>query len=195
MLWLYLHFPQLQLDGLLAQDDQLAPTIIVSGSNNTVVQLDVSAHELGVKQGMGLGAASSMSTSLNVYEFKSSYEQKRLLELAQWLYLDTAEIHISTPCGLLLKVSNMLSLHTDLAHYWQLIKTRLETQNVQYHYSFGYSPLAAQLLAQSGFNRLCDDRVQLATELGKLPISSLSLSERQKQQNNLVQCHHHPTSQ
>ncbi|MDK1287336.1 Y-family DNA polymerase [Pseudoalteromonas umbrosa] len=189
MLWLYLHFPQLQLDGLLVQDDQLVPTIIVSGRNNMVMQLNASAHKLGVKRGMGLGAASSMSASLNVYEFKASYEQKRLLELAQWLYLDTAEIHLSKPCGLLIKVSNMLSLHTDLAHYWRIIKARLVTQNVQYHFSFGYSPLAAQLLAQSGFNRLCDDRVQLATELGKLPISSLLLSERQTLQLNRVGIH------
>ncbi|KZN65786.1 hypothetical protein N473_12250 [Pseudoalteromonas luteoviolacea CPMOR-1] len=182
MLWLYLHFPQLQLDGLLAQSAPLPPTIIVSDKQHAVVQLNDAARQLGVKIGMGLGAAAAMSTSLSVYEFKVDHEQQRIEELAQWLYLDTADIHISAPRGLLLKVSNMLSLYPNLTHYLETIQARLLPQNVQYHFGLGYSPLAAQLLAQAGYDKIDEDKVSLFAAVGKLPIDALTLNTRQKQQ-------------
>ncbi|MDK2594605.1 Y-family DNA polymerase [Pseudoalteromonas obscura] len=180
-LWLYLHFPQLQLDNLHAQGMQVPPTIIVSGKNHSVIQLNRSAQQLGVRKGMGLGAAAAMSSSLCVHEYSEVYTQKRLIELAQWLYLDTAEIHLSEPEGLLLKVSSMLSLHQDLGRYWQVIQTRLETQHVHYHFSLGYSPIAAQLLAQNQFDSLSQNREQLMKQLGKLPINTLALTNQQQQ--------------
>ncbi|AOT09314.1 Y-family DNA polymerase [Pseudoalteromonas luteoviolacea] len=182
MLWLYLHFPQLQLDGLLAQDALMPPTIIVSSKKHVVVQLNDAARQLGINIGMGLGTAAAMNTSLSVYEFKERNEQQRIQELAQCLYLDTAEIHISAPNGLLLKVSNMLPLHPNLAHYWKVIQTRLMSQQVYYHFGLGYSPLAAQLLAQAAFDKIDEDKATLSAEVGKLPIGSLAFSERRKQQ-------------
>ncbi|KZW99097.1 hypothetical protein JL49_19060 [Pseudoalteromonas luteoviolacea] len=180
-LWLYLHFPQLQLDSLYHYKDQQQPTIIVAGRGHCVVQLNSVAHEAGIRQGMGLGAAAATCSSLCVHEYDEEQTRRRLTELAQWLYLNTAEIHLSGTTGLLLKVSGMLTMYRNITEYWHTLQARLQAQNVRYHFSLGYSPLAAQLLAEAKFDTLCEDSKQLEHRLGRLPVSALALPEKQHQ--------------
>ncbi|MCF2856421.1 DNA polymerase Y family protein [Pseudoalteromonas sp. SMS1] len=180
-LWLYLHFPQLQLDSLYHDRSLQQPTIIVAGRGHSVVQLNFEAHQAGIRLDMGLGAAAATCSSLCVHEYDKAQTAQRLVELAQWLYLSTAEIHLSGACGLLLKVSGMLTMYRDITEYWQTIQARLHVQNVCYHFSLGYSPLAAQLLAEAQFDMLCADRERLEYHLGRLPISALALPNKQLQ--------------
>ncbi|OCQ20020.1 hypothetical protein A7985_19210 [Pseudoalteromonas luteoviolacea] len=180
-LWLYLHFPQLQLDNLYHHEAQRQPTIIVAGRGHSVVQLNSVAYDAGIRQGMGLGAAAATCSSLCVHEYDEIQTKQRLAELAQWLYLNTAEIHLSGTTGLLLKVSGMLTMYRDITEYWHTLRARLHAQNVCYHFSLGYSPLAAQLLAEAKFDALCEDSKQLEHRLGRLPVSVLGLPDKQRQ--------------
>ncbi|TQF71762.1 Y-family DNA polymerase [Pseudoalteromonas luteoviolacea] len=180
-LWLYLHFPQLQLDSLYHHDVEQQPTIIVTGRGHSVVQLNTEAHKAGIRAGMGLGAAAATCSSLCVHEYDEAQTKQRLVELAQWLYLNTAEIHLSGSCGLLLKVSGMLAMYRDVTEYWQTLQARLHAQNVHFHFSLGYSPLAAQLLAEAKLDIVCEDTKRLDYHLGRLPISALALPNKQLQ--------------
>ncbi|CCQ12482.1 hypothetical protein PALB_34210 [Pseudoalteromonas luteoviolacea B = ATCC 29581] len=201
-LWLYVHFPQLQLDcefinteknlSILCSDmendathckakqyasnENAPPVIVVSGKQNSVVQLNYAARKLGVRLGMGLGAAAALSKDLIVLPFDEARTVSRLTEIADWLYLVSADLVLFPPSGVLLNVTNMLVLYGSLSHYWQQLESHLMHCNVSYTYASGYSPLAAQVLAKQKANLLSDDKEALLALLGQQPLHVSPLS-------------------
>ncbi|TKB47541.1 Y-family DNA polymerase [Thalassotalea mangrovi] len=177
MLWLYLHFPCLQLDSLYQADEQL-PVAIVHGRNSDVLQLNQHALNAGIKKGMGLGSAAALCHNLQVIAYDEKQEKNKLSQIAQWLYLVTADISLLPPNGLLLRVSHMLSLYQGLENYWQVLQQHLDKLALTYQFSSGYSPYAARLLAVSGTNQLTDDQHQLHRLLNPLPLQVSELSRK-----------------
>jgi len=177
-LWLYLHFPSLQLNTLFCDQDEQG-IIIVDGRENQVVQLNQKAAENGIKKGMGLGTAASFFRDIKVHAYDPKCEQARLLEIANCLYAITSDISLLEPNGLLLKVSNMLTLYQNLDHYWQALRLHLTPLQLQYHFASGYSPLASRLLARAGWNQITDDHKKLLAELKKRPLYEAELPDKQ----------------
>ena len=94
-LWLYLHFPSLQLDALYQRsNEQAQPLIIVDEQSKEVIQLNDVARRDGIKKGMGLGAASFLSRELQVKGYSEQIERKALMRIAHWLYSATADISV-----------------------------------------------------------------------------------------------------
>ena len=108
--WLYLHFPTLQLDALYSEQVQ-QPLVVVDSKRFQIVQCNFAAHEQGIRPGMGLGSASALCHSLQVHPYDEKVEQQTLLDIAQWLYMVTSDLVLFPPQGLLLKVTDMLSLY------------------------------------------------------------------------------------
>ncbi|OHU87977.1 MULTISPECIES: Y-family DNA polymerase [Pseudoalteromonas] len=176
-LWLYLHFKHLQLDSL-ALSDNPDPVVIVDGHSNRVVQLCKLAKQSGITVGMGLASAASLSERLQVIAYDEQAEEVRLQEVTQWLYLVTADISLFPPNGILLKVSNMLSLYQGLSAYWHHIQTHLSHLGLDYHYATGYSAQAARLLAKGGTDIITDDASLLQSSMNDFNLSQTDLSER-----------------
>lgn len=158
-LWLYLHFPALQLDSLLLEPD--VPTVIVDGHRHTVVQLNACAADRGIVLDMGLATAASLCRDIRMLPYRREQELDKLREIARWLYCVSADIALQEPDGLLLRVTPMLRLYGDQSCYWQAVRALLDTLQVRYHYATGYSPPAARLLAATGFDQVCDDAGEL----------------------------------
>ena len=59
-LWLYLHFPHLQLDTLFSQSPVEHALIVLDSKTNTVVQLNGQAKAAGICPSMGLGTAAAL---------------------------------------------------------------------------------------------------------------------------------------
>lgn len=176
-LWLYLHFPVLQLDALYsAHEDE--PIIIVEAKKNAIVQFNKAASAQGIKLGMGLGTAASLCGDLLVYPYQEDVEKEKLLEIAQWLYIITSDIAFFEPNGILLRVSNMLTLYDGLDKYWQALTTLLTQLNVHFCYATAYSPLAAQLLAQSGFNQVSDNQTILLEAVKQHSLAKTTLAPK-----------------
>ncbi len=173
-LWLYLHFPALQLDTLYRTQHEL-PIVIVDGRNSDIVQLNETAQAQGIKKGMGLGTAASLCRDLCVYPYDPEIEKSRLLEAAQWLYLVTSDIAFYEPDGLLLKVSHMLTLHHGLAHYWQTLQAHINRLQLRYQYATGCSPLAARLFSRAGLNQVSDNSDGLSSQLKRYPLTATDL--------------------
>lgn len=177
-LWIYLHFPALQLDALFAEQKTQA-TVIIDSKHFQVLQCNAEAEQQGIQIGMGLGCASALCHSLQVHPYDAKQEQIILTDIAQWLYLITSDIALFPPHGLLLKVTNMLSLYGGLDAYWKTLQTHLNTLNIHYGYSSGFSPYSAMLLAKSAANLLSQDKEQIITALYPYPLPATELEQKQ----------------
>jgi protein ImuB len=173
-LWLYLHYPSLQLDSAFVGQDQQA-IIIVQGSKNEVVQLNPSALAQGVKVGMGLGTAAALCANLSVHSYEQDIEVAKLKEIAQWLYWLTSDISFFEPDGILLRISNMLCLYDGLDNYWKALQAHMQVLNLSYQYASAASPLAARLLARAGLNRIYAQPKQAFAAVQQQPLALTDL--------------------
>jgi len=187
-LWLYLHFPSLQLDRLFweqegqALDAEPKPVIVINGRKNTVIQVNDYAAKQGIHLGMGLGSAASLCRNLCVQDYEPTLEKQTLTELAHWLYLMTSDISFCGVNGLLLRVSNMLSLYEGLARYWHALSSHIDKQHVNYQYACAYSPLAAELLAKSGLNLISEDAKLILRHIQEQDLNESRLPKKQVEQ-------------
>jgi len=178
-LWLYLHFPSLQLDAMYQQPDtQAQPMIIVDEKKNEVIQLNSFALTEGIKIGMGLGSAASLCPELQVKPYEQTTENIILKRIAHWLYSLTADIALYPPNGLLIKVTSMLSLHQDLNHYWHLLSIHLNHLSYTYSYATAYSPYAARMLAKQQLNQISDNKIWLKKQLEKQSLTNTELAPK-----------------
>tara|TARA_B110000285_G_scaffold221953_1_gene275541 strand:+ start:1744 stop:3150 length:1407 start_codon:yes stop_codon:yes gene_type:complete len=176
MQWLYLYFPNLQLDSLLHQQAYNQPCVLVD--KNEVVQTNSEARQLGIKIGAGLGQAALLCAQLKVIAYESKQEQRLLAQLAQRLYQTSATLYLDPPQGLLLQTSDMLRLYEGLAPYWQQLQQPLMERGLHYHYASAHSPLAAQVLARAGSDRLLTNQDEATGLLRQLPIHRAGLSTK-----------------
>ena len=179
-LWLYLHFPQLQLDSLLAQQayaSELA-LVIVNSANMQVVQLNSSASQAGIRTGMSIAAAATLCPSLQVQDYQAKVEQDARINVADKLYTLTSDICFFADSGLLLRVHTMLQLYAGLTSYWLAIEQQLSSLNVSYHYAIANTPLAAKLLALNQWNTVTDDERQIAYALQHCPLQLTDLDDK-----------------
>jgi len=175
--WIYLHFPTLQLDALFSEQAFL-PLAIVESNRFKIVQCNDIAREQGVQTGMGLGSASAMCHQLQVHPYDQKIEQQTLLDIAQWLYMVTSDICLFPPQGILLKVTNMLSLYGGLEPYWQRVSQHLEQLQLNYGYSIGFSPFSAIALAKSNAALLTLDKEQLIKAIKPFPLTATELDSK-----------------
>lgn len=173
VLWLYLHFPRLQLDSTYVASDGLR--VIIDGQKNHINQLNGSALKAGLKKGMGLGSAAILCEQLKVEAYQPEQESRKLKEIAEDLYQITADISFFEPQGILLRVSTMLTLYQGAEAYWQVVRQHIP-QSLFYHYASGFSPLSARLLARGGWDVFTDQAHLINAALYQRPLSETDLS-------------------
>ena len=180
MQWLYLYLPSLQLDSLLHQQPCDEAYILVH--QNQVVQANSQARQLGIALGTGLAAAALLCAQLKVMAYDHKHEHRLLRQLAQRLYQTSATLYLDPPQGLLLQTSDMLKLYEGMAEYWQQLQQPLIERGLHYHYASAHSPLAAQVLARAGNDRLLNTTQQACALLAQLPIQQAGLAPKLTQQ-------------
>lgn len=180
-LWLYLHFPALQLDSLL-QEHTAHPLAVLDRQRNTLVQVNAQAADRGVEIGMDLASAAALCRDLQWVPYKESLETEKLQEIARWLYDLSADIVLCPPAGLLLKVSSMLKFYAGLTPYWLSLQALLDALPYRYYYATGYTPLAARLLARAGERHISDDAQQLKRHYAACSIEHMDLAPKHLEQ-------------
>lgn len=189
-LWLYLHFPQLQLDKLYCQEQAAAATVILDAASNQIKQLNAAARQAGLQEGMGLGTAAALCHQLQVLQYQYALEQQQLQELAQGLYQITADITLVPPCGLLLRIHTMLALYQGIEGYWLALQGHLQQQKLSYYFATAHTPLAAKLLALSQHNQLLEDPEGLQQAIAQSPLVYSELSSNVLKQLARLNIHH-----
>ncbi len=189
-LWLYLHFPNLQLDALFSEhglcdqklcehkQTQAQPLIILDPQENKVLQLNQQALDAGIRINMSLGSAAMLERDLQVLPYEQKVEQKKLREIAENLYLLTSDITFFEPQGLLLRIHNMLNLYGGLHPYWQAIQNELDGTKLRYHYATGHSPLAARMLARTAWDQVTDNVPQLKARVRQCSLPQTELDHK-----------------
>ncbi len=179
-LWLYLYFPQLQLD-LLSTKQSLA-IAIVDPKTNELCQINEAARKKGIKLGMGLASASLLSSDLQLYEYKAELEEKAIVNIANELYLFTSDIVLSKPNALILRVQNMLKMYGDLKTYWHIIQNCLNKQGLHCISTSAYSIQAAKLLARHHRSLITAkrERIQQALSACSLSLTDIDTKDIQK---------------
>ncbi len=174
-LWIYLHFPRLQLDTLFG-DNQEQPVVIVESQRGRIIQYNDIAEQQGIKPNMGLGSAASLCRGLQVHPYHPKTELNKLQEIAQWLYLITSDIVLMPNKGLLLRATPMLSLYEGLQNYWHKVTSHLGTLKLTFQFGCGFSPFAAKLMALSGSNQLSENGEFIQQSLSLVPLTLTDLS-------------------
>ena len=193
MLWLYLHFPSLQLDTLFNSSESdsnkelhAQPIIIVDEKDHRVLQANQAALESGITQGMGLGSAAALCHHLHVHPYSIELEKNKLKGIAQWAYLVTSDMTLLPPNGLLIKASNMLSLYDGLDNYWHELKSHIDALNIKFSFATGYSPLSAILLGKQAINQVTDNVQKMKSWVNQQALSSSELPPKQVERLNRV---------
>ncbi|MGV2986896.1 Y-family DNA polymerase [Vibrio sp. E150_011] len=179
LLWLYLHFPTLQLDTLFRQDDDDVALAIVDGHQHDIIQLNTEAQKQGLQLGMGLGSAAALCQDLQVHPYDAKLENQRLADIAQWLYLITSDITLFPPNGILIKVTNMLSLYENIENYWRALSQHLAHLHINTYYSTGQSPYAAMIMAKQKCNWIETNPQQLKKRMSGYSLSLTELETKQ----------------
>ncbi|SEL11115.1 protein ImuB [Colwellia chukchiensis] len=189
MLWLYINFPSLQLDGLQVSHNQCpirketehaAAIVIVDGKKNSIVQLNHHAQEQGLKLGMGLAMAASLADKLCVIPYDAEHETAHLMTLAEQLYSVSASIALFPPHGVALRVDDMLRLYKNLSHFVASIRSLLAPFELNAVFACANSVMSAQVLACAGINLLSTAPEKISVAIKKLPIARLFISRKAK---------------
>lgn len=175
--WLYLHFPSLLLDyqlALQAPEVHNTPCALIKtlATRRIVVQANDAARAQGVKVGMAEVLASTLAPELKLREYQPERESAVLKQLAQVLYQDIAQIVLHPPQGMLCEVRSLIRLHGGYSGVLGRIQHRLAQWPLGYIMSSGYSPLAAQLLAEA-------DSAVLSAEVAPIKAAVAQLSIQQ----------------
>lgn len=194
--WLYLYFPQLQLDKLLLLQntttalsgqgknhhlDLTAPLAIV-GADHQLLQLNSAARQAGLALGMGLASAASLCHQLQLVPHQAEQEQQQLQQLAQLLYQYCADIALQPNSGLVLKLSPMLALYGGAMQFWQQIQQVLQQAGYQYHFATAQQPLVARLLAQQHWDQFLLQSDKIQQQLKALPLQHAQLPDKLQEQ-------------
>ncbi|GLX77907.1 nucleotidyltransferase [Thalassotalea insulae] len=183
MLWAYLYFPSLQLDGVVTEGGRdWQPVVILDGNNNEIVQLNAQAKQSGLRLGMGLATAVALEHQLQVLPYCQQQERQTLTFIAEQLYQVSSDIALDSPNGLYLRIENMLALYGDLSGYWQNLQSVLQPLQLSLHYATAYSPSAAKVLARAKVDRLLTEQKKVLSILNSLSINSLALDQKVQKQ-------------
>lgn len=182
-LFLYLHFPALQLDNLQlsAGSGGQLPVALVD-QQHQLVQLNPAAIKAGLKQQMGLASAAALCPDLQLLPYQPEQQAKVLHSVAQQLYQVSSDIALDKPAGLILRLDSMLQLYGGLEPYWQALSAKLDALTYRYQYSCGATPYAAKCLAYQQAGLITADNRLFNNALNSSPLSATELIPAMQQQ-------------
>ncbi len=182
MLWLYLHFPSLQLDGLIKEHIGEQPVLaIIDEHKNEIVQLTQAAKNSGLALGMGLATAASLEHQLVILPYCAQTEKQQLLAIVEQLYQVSSDIAVDPPQGLYLRIENMLALYGDISKYWHVLQSVLLPKKITINYASAFSPYAAKILAKAQLNQLIIEQHSARLALNQQDIKWLAVDNKTRQ--------------
>ena len=145
LLWLAVRFPLLGFEVHRLKDDD-RPTALVEA--NRVTQVDALARRAGIRVGVTLATAHSISPQLRHLQRDVEAERKRLEWLALVGYRYSSRVSIAPPAQVLVEVRGSLRLFGGLAALARELAIRYRLLGHETRMAAGATPLAALALAR-----------------------------------------------
>ncbi|MBQ1783297.1 MAG: DNA polymerase Y family protein [Gammaproteobacteria bacterium] len=178
MRWLYLHFPALALDTLLAGHPVEGCWALLD-DNNQLLQCNDTALATGLRPGMALAEALALCDELQALRLQPAQDQQALQRLAEDCYQLVARIHPDPPRGLWLELAAMARLQGPPATLAAQLTTQLQAQGYRLQAALAPQPWTARLLARAGQWLIDDNELCLTQRLAALPLTHCELDPRQ----------------
>lgn len=181
MLWLALYLPALSLE-IFARADPAPEPLVVSVDERVqqVLIANRAAQTLGVRPGMGLGAAHALVPDLRVHPRDAVAEHAMLERLAAWAGQFTSQVSIVSPHMLLLEVEGSLTLFGGLAPLREQVRAQIAALGFEAIMGIAPTPLAATWFAHAGREVEITDQATLSGALAALPLACMGLAEKQR---------------
>lgn len=179
MLWLALYLPQLALEARSRGDDNACPRAVVD--KGRIVSVNLTASSAGVKPGLDLSAARSLTPRLQLLERHPSAEARALHGLADWALQFTSNVSRQAPDTLLLELGGSLRLFGDLQQILCILEQELDLLGYSHQRGIAPTPVASWLLARHGDPLPVMDYAALPQRLATLPCSLLPLEASRRQ--------------
>ncbi len=195
-LWLYLYFPQLQLDllqeympqspdpatALTTNITATSPLILLNSQDLKVHQANAAAQTLGIKAGQTLAHACALCATLQVLPWQPSTELQLLQMLAFDCYQLCADLAIAPPNALWLRLDPMLQLYGGLPAFLQQLSQQLHLRPLQFQYGCAVTAEAARLLCLHQPGQVAQTLAEQQRQLKRCPVALLALPATVSQQ-------------
>jgi protein ImuB len=152
--------------------------VIIESSGQKVLQACPTARDHGVRDGMRLKTAMNLVPKLGIIRSDHQQEARILEEQARWLYRYAAHIVLVAPDGLLAEVSSLQRMYGSLPSFWQIVEQALSDYQLTAWPGFGYTPLAARLIARTGKGECTSDKDRLFHALGQILLPEAEFDAR-----------------
>lgn len=184
MHWLYLYFPQLQLDQYLASIESAngESTIVFNNEINEVIQCSKGARKLGIKIGMGLAEASVIYAKTTILPYSPKCEEDCLLHVATQLYNIASDIVLEPPSGIAINLSPLVRYYQGQDNFIALCHRTLHNNQVTVQFASGATIEIAQVLANASQNTVYRNNQQAFIALCHCQIALTSLPCKQVEQ-------------
>lgn len=179
MRWACILLTQLALDGVQrSREDPHRPLVLLAGpvSRRVIRALNPPARDLGLKPGMTLIAAQSLTSGFD----QADYDEQQIHQwqhfLAAWAYRFSSHVSLDYPRALLLEVQSSMGLFGPWPRFEQRLREELNALGFQHRIVVAPNAAAARALANVHDGLAVADAAALRYQIEQLPVSRCGLS-------------------
>jgi protein ImuB len=180
-MWLYCHFPQLQLDNLLISQPEFAKQAValyrVKNGQSLIEQTNLVAQEAGVSRGISSVMAIALYEALLLKEYEAEKEEMLLSAVADHLYQWAAKLILDPPQGIYLELKSIEKLYGGLSNTVRTLNLAVQQLGFQCQRAVAKNTLAARVLAQAN-TPLVINKAQAERQLKDLSIKNSGLPNK-----------------
>ncbi len=179
MHWLAIHFPQLPLEALIADDEQPRVVATRRRQRRLIHCCNATAAASGIHPGQPLAAARALCAGLHVVARAPRRERQALEQLAAWAWQYSDQVSLEAPDLLLFEIARSQKLFGGLRALIDTIRAGLAALGHVHRYCAAPTPAAAALLARAGYQCNFRDSAAVRRALRHVPLSHLPLDAPQ----------------
>lgn len=181
--WLYLSFPCLSIDMRFRNTlQQNTPVAVYRPEENAVIQVNQAAQQMGIRPGMGMAEAASLSAELTIFRFDEKKQCRYLKLLANRLYQVASDIVLDQSSALAVRMDNLRALYESTDEILHIVLSSLSGLTSEIHYADGWNIESAKILARVRLNRCLISQQAIYNAIKACPLSAADLPVKTVQQ-------------
>ena len=154
------------------------PIVVVEPTRSIVTDASRVCNELGIKKGMPLSSAYTLSNSINIKYRDKEREIEALKKVAMSLLQYSSHISVKKPDSILVEIGASERLFLADKNIPSQILESIFDLGFDHHIAVSPTPLSAIWMARSGLNKTIRHTVDLAKHINSLPASVIQIQKK-----------------